>query len=494
MSSVTTLTPPADTPIATDDSNASTPAPLPWPQASPQARQRHRVVIVGAGFAGVEVARNLTGSKAAARLDVVLVDRRNFSLFQPLLYQVATGLLSPANIAIPIRPLFRAHPHIRVLLDDAVGFDARAKLVQLRRCSLTYDTLIVASGSRHHYFGHPEWERFAPGLKTVEDAETIRSRIFSALEAAELATEPAAQQRYLTFVIAGGGPTSVELAGAVAEITRHAMRQEFRLIDPALARIVLIEAEIQVLGSFSSESSNEAARALQSLGVEVMLATRIVGVDAQGVTFANASGIGTVAAATVLWGAGVRASPLGAAVAEAVGQPLARGGRVSVSDCCTVPEHPEIFVLGDLAECTIAERTLPGVAQVAIQQGRYAARVILARAAGKRLPGPFRYQDRGSMATIGRRLAVADIGRWRLRGRVAWIAWLGLHLVKIMQWQNRLLVLVQWTWAYATWSRSARLITGVDAHGSPESGAANQTSAARADGTRGSGSGSPSRM
>ena len=434
-------------------------------QASLPIAPRPRVVVIGGGFAGVQVAQGLAG----AAVEVVLVERRNFTLFQPLLYQVATGLLSPANIATPLRPLFRSESLVRVVLDEAVGFDPQRHVVHLRGSSetggesaeLTYDTLVVASGSRHHYFGHPEWEAHAPGLKTLEDAEAIRSRIFSALERAELTNDPVERERLLTFVVAGGGPTSVELVGALAEITRHTTRSEFRSIDPRTARIILVEAAERLLGGFAPASSAEAERALRSLGVEVLLSSRITGVDGQGVTLSAAAGSRSIAAATVLWGAGVRASPLGGLLATALGQTVDRSGRIVVEPDCTVPGHPEIFVLGDLAACTVEGRLLPGVAQVAIQQGQYVARVIRARLTGLKLAA-FRYQDRGSMATIGRRLAVAEVGRLQLRGRLAWLAWLALHLIKLMRFESRMLVLLQWAWAYFTWNRSARLITGHD--------------------------------
>ncbi len=429
------------------------PAPAPsLPEAIP------RVVIIGGGFAGVEVARGLARGPA----EVVLVDRRNFSLFQPLLYQVATGLLSPANIAVPLRPLFRGADRVRVVLDRASGFSPADRRVHLAGGDLAYDILVLAAGSRHQYFGHPEWEAHAPGLKTLEDAEDIRCRVFAALERAEAATDPVQRDALLTFVVVGGGPTSVELAGALAEITRHTMRREFRRIDPATARIILVEADDRVLSGFAAGSSTEGARALRSLGVEVVLATRITGIDEHGVQLTSRDGERRIAASTVLWGAGVQASPLGGLLMGALGTSPAKGGRVPVTDRCTVPGHPEIFVLGDMAAFIADGAPLPGVAQVALQQGAYTAKAIRARLLGARDPGSFVYRDRGRMATIGRRLAVAEIGPFKLRGRLAWLAWLALHLIKLMRVENRLLVLVQWAWAYLSWNRGARLITGVD--------------------------------
>ncbi len=426
----------------------------------------HQVVIIGGGFAGIQAARSLLDSDHS--VEIVLVDRRNFTLFQPLLYQVATGLLSPADIATPLRPLFRDHPRVRVILDEAIGFDPFKRQVFLRHGDVPYDTLIVATGSRHHYFNHPEWEVHAPGLKTLEDAEIMRTRIFTAMESAELATDETQRRRLLTFVIAGGGATGVELAGTVAEITRHTTVREFRRCDPSLARIVLIELHDRLLSGFSVDSSTETLRALGSLGVEVMLSTRISDVSAEGVTVVTATGPISIPSATVLWAAGVVASPLGSLLATSLNRPLARGGRVSVGDDCAIPGHPNIFVLGDLAEFIPDQldnpenRPLPGVAQVALQQGVYVGQVITNRLRGDAPPPPFIYKDRGSMAAIGRRLAVAEIGAFHLRGRLAWLAWLALHLIKLMQVQSRILVLVQWVWSYATWNRRARLITGQD--------------------------------
>ena len=424
---------------------------------APPHKIRHRVVVVGGGFGGLHVVRGLEVSQ----VEVTLLERRNFTLFQPLLYQVATGVLSPANIATPLRSLFAKQRNARTLLTEASGFDLVGGTVQTEHGAIPFDTLVVACGSRHHYFGHPEWEAFAPGLKTLEDAEDIRRRIFTALEAAEQESEPSARQRLLTFVVVGGGPTSVELAGAVAEITRHTTHEEFRSISPRSARIVLIEADLQILRGFSSASSFEATRALAGLDVEVLVGHRVTDITAAGVTISRADVTTFLPAGTVIWGAGVRASTMSIGLAQAAGVPLAAGGRISVGQDCSLPGYPQVFVIGDMAFLHQDGKPLPGVAQVAIQQGEYVSQVIAQRLVGS-LMLPFRYRDRGSMATIGKQLAVADIGRWRLSGRFAWFVWLVLHLAKLIRFENRLLVLIQWLWSYVTWGRNTRLVTGID--------------------------------
>jgi len=418
---------------------------------------RHRVVVVGGGFGGLHVVRGLQAKQVA----VTLLERRNFTLFQPLLYQVATGVVSPANIATPLRSLLARQNNARLIFNEATGFDLVAGMVESPHGRIPFDTLVVAGGSRHHYFGHPEWEAFAPGLKSLEDAEDIRRRIFTALEAAEQESEPAERARLLTFVVVGGGPTSVELAGAVAEITRRTTREEFRSINPGTARIILVEADHRVLAGFSPTSSSAAARALALLDVEVLVDHRIIDVTAAGVTMSNAQGASFLSAGTVIWGAGVRASSLGAHLAEAAGVTLALGGRIAVAQDCSVPGFPNVFVIGDMAFLQQDGKALPGVAQVAIQQGEYLSRVIADRLTGSS-SAPFRYQNHGSMATIGKRLAVADIGRWHISGRFAWFVWLLLHLTKLIRFENRLLVLIQWLWSYVTWGRNTRLVTGID--------------------------------
>lgn len=417
-----------------------------------------RVVVVGGGFAGVQLALALQQESVR----ITLIDRRNFTLFQPLLYQVATGSLSPANIATPLRLLFAQKPNTRVVLDQVIGFDLGAKRVLLTDSAVEFDYLVVACGARHHYFGNPHWERFAPGLKTLEDAEDIRRRIFLALEYANRATDPIIQQRFLTFVIIGGGPTSVELAGAVAEIVNQAMQSGFQPAMAGFQRIILAEAAGQLLGGFSSASADEAVRALSSIGVEVRLRCRVVDVDGVGVVLTDEHGEHRIAAGTMLWGAGVQASPIAALLARAAGCTVARDGRIPVSDDCSIAGHPNIFALGDMASCMHDGKPLPGTAQVAMQQGDHVARVIVRHFSGQTGSRPFRYRNRGSMATIGHRLAVADIGPLHLRGRIAWLTWLILHLAKLIRFENRLLVLIQWAWSYATSNRSASLVTGED--------------------------------
>jgi len=418
----------------------------------------HQVVIVGGGFGGLQAALALRH----AEVSVTLVDQRNFHLFQPLLYQVATGALSPANIASPLRSLVKRQANTRVLLGKAVGLDAPRKILRLADGELPYDTLIVAAGARHHYFGHPEWEAHAPGLKTIEDATSMRRRIFAAFEAAEREEDDAKRAALLTFVVVGAGPTGVELAGALAENARHTLPREFRRIDTATARILLVEAGPRVLAGFAEEHSVNAAAALAGLGVTVRISTAVVKIDDHGVLLRHGTEEELIATSTVLWGAGVQGAPIGKVVAEATAAALDRAGRIVVGVDCAIPTHPEIFVIGDLAHVGgIDAPPLPGVAPVAMQQGTYVAKLTLARLAQRTLP-PFRYRDPGSMATIGRRLAVAQVGRWKLSGTLAWLAWLFVHLMALVRFENRLLVLMQWGWHYLTWNRNARLITGRD--------------------------------
>jgi NADH dehydrogenase len=418
--------------------------------------ERHRVVIVGGGFGGLNAALRLR----RASVDVTLIDRRNFHLFQPLLYQVATGGLSPANIASPLRALLRRQKNTRVLLGEAIDIDVANRRVVLSDGEVPYDTLILATGSRDTYFGHGEWEALAPGLKTVEDATEVRRRILLAFEAAERETDPARVREWLTFVIVGGGPTGVELSGAVAEIAHHTLRHDFRAIDPGAARIVLLEGADRLLTTFPPDLSVKAAKALGRLGVTVRVGTFVTDIKPGLVTVKTAGGTEHLAARTVLWGAGVQASALGPLLAKATGAQTDRSGRVLVGPDCTVPGRPEVFVIGDLAHFKgPTGQPLPGLAQVAIQQGGYVARLIEARLRGQSL-APFAYKDHGILATIGRHAAVADLGWVRFNGRVAWLAWLFIHLLFLVAFENRLLVLVQWGWNYFTRNRAARLITG----------------------------------
>jgi NADH dehydrogenase len=416
----------------------------------------HRVVIVGGGFGGLYTAAHLK----RAPVEVTLVDRRNFHLFQPLLYQVATGALSPANIAAPLRALLRRHTNTRVLLGEAVDVDVAGRRLILSDGAVPYDTLILAAGSRDAYFGHDEWERLAPGLKTVEDATELRRRILLAFEAAEREADPEKVREWLTFVLIGGGPTGVELAGAVAEIAHHTLRNNFRAIDPRTARIILLEGGERLLPAFPPKLSAKAQKALERLGVTVRTGALVTDVAPEAVTVKTRDGTERITARTLLWSAGVRASPLGQALAKAAGAEVDRAGRVIVGPDCAVPGHPELFVIGDLALFKdAAGKPLPGLAPVAMQQGRYVARLIEARLRGQSLP-PFVYKNKGALAVIGRNAAVADLGWLRLGGRLAWLVWLFVHLLYLVQFENRLLVMVQWGWNYFTRNRAARLITG----------------------------------
>lgn len=412
-------------------------------------------MIVGGGFGGLYAAQHLR----RAALDVTLVDRRNFHLFQPLLYQVATGGLSPADISAPLRAVLKRQRNARVLLAEAVGFDLGARRLRLAQGALDYDTLVVAGGARHHYFGNPGWEALAPGLKTIEDATEIRRRVLGAFEAAEHEGDAERRRAWLTFVVVGAGPTGVELAGALAEIARETLRGNFRGFDPATARILLVEGTERVLPGYPADLSARALRSLLRLGVGVRTGTLVTQLTPDSVTLKRGDASETLPARVVLWAAGVQASPLGRALAEAAGCELDGAGRVRVEPDLSLPGHPEVFVIGDLA--TVRGRDgapLPGVAPVAMQQGRYVARLIHARLRGRSLP-PFRYFHKGSLATIGRAAAVADFGRLRFGGYPAWLAWLFVHLMYVVEFENRLLVFVQWAWNYVTRNRSARLIT-----------------------------------
>lgn len=431
------------------------PDPIGASKVPPAAAPRPRVLIIGGGFGGLEAARALRG----AHVDVTLVDRRNHHVFQPLLYQVATAGLSPSDIASPIRWILRKQQNVTVLLGDVVGVDRASRHLVLEDGStLAYDYAIAAAGSTHAYFGHDDWRAHAPGLKTLEDALHIRRRVLLAFEQAErCARDPARDaDGLLTFVIVGGGPTGVELAGSLAEIARHTLSTDFRRIDPSRASILLIEAGPRVLAGFSEEHSAFAARALEQLGVAVRTGTSVTNVDGRGVDLRQSDGtVSRVASRTVLWAAGVAASPLGRALSNRTD----RAGRVEVNEDLSVPECRELFVVGDLASLKgPGGRPYPGVAQVAMQQGAQAARNIL-RLMKREPTQPFRYRDYGNMATIGRAKAVADFGWLKLRGYIAWLAWLFVHVLKLIGFRNRLTVMLQWAWAYLSYQRSARLIT-----------------------------------
>ena len=406
------------------------------------------VVIVGGGFAGLNAARVLARREAR----VTLVDRRNHHLFQPLLYQVATAGLSPADIATPLRSILRKASDVRVILAAAERVEPEARRVILDEGELTYDALILAAGATHSYFGHDEWEALAPGLKTLEDALEIRRRVLLAFEAAERARDAAERRALLTLVVIGGGPTGVELAGALAELARHTIARDFRAIDPTQTRVILLEGGSRILPSFPEGLARAAARSLERIGVEVRTGALVTRITPDAVWVGGEP----IHSRAVLWAAGVAAAPL----AHTLGVPLDRAGRIPVTPDLSVAGHPEIFVAGDL--CAFPHGTgepLPGVAPVAIQQGRAAAANAWRRLAGE-ATRPFRYRDRGSMATVGRAAAVAVIGPLRLSGLPAWLAWLGVHITFLIGFRNRFLVLFEWAWAYSTWQRGARLITG----------------------------------
>jgi len=421
--------------------------------------KRHQVVILGGGFGGLAAARALRKDP----VDVTLIDRRNFHLFQPLLYQVATGSLSPANISAPLREILKKQKNARVLLGEACGIDLPGRRVLLKDGDVPYDTLIVATGARHSHFGHDDWGEFAPGLKTVEDATLMRRRIFLAFEAAERETDPEKERAWLTFAIVGAGPTGVELAGALSEIAHDTLKHDFRRIDPSQAWILLIEAADRVLPPYAPDLSASAQRTLERLNVIVRTGTTVTGVCEDSITVQAGSRTEVIPARTVLWAAGVRASSLGKVLAEATGCDIDRSGRPIVEPDLTLKGHPEISVIGDLGNFSHQSgRPLAGVAQVAIQQGRYAASAIQSRLRNPPLTAfpAFRYHDRGNMATIGRAAAVVELPWLRFSGLLAWLTWLFVHLLNIVAFQNRLLVLVQWAWSYVTFNRSARLITG----------------------------------
>src|SRR5580658_8230324 len=405
------------------------------------------VVIVGGGFGGLNTARGL--ARAAVR--VTLIDRRNHHLFQPLLYQVATAALNPSDIATPIRRILRNQKNVEVLLAEARSVDLNAKLVELDEDMVSYDYLVVATGARHSYFGHDEWAPFAPGLKSIGDALEIRKRILMAFELAEREPDARIRDAFLTFVIVGGGPTGVELSGALCEIAQHALARDFRRINPAQARVILLEGSDRVLQSYRPELSAKACQQLERLGVEVSTKRRVTAVDAEGV----AIGAELIEARTVLWAAGVAGSGLG----RGLGVPLNRAGRVEVAPDLSIVGHKNAFVVGDLAGVTQDGAPVPAVAPAAMQEGRHATQNILRAIAGKPTL-PFRYVNKGSLATIGRSAAVADLGRVRLSGLLAWMAWLGLHLLFLVGFRNRVLVLFEWAWSFLSYDRGARLITG----------------------------------
>jgi len=409
------------------------------------------VVILGAGFGGLYAARKL----GRMRVRVTLIDRKNHHTFQPLLYQVATAGLSPGDIASPVRRILRGYKNIRVFLAEAVGFDLENKTVKLENLGVPYDYLIVATGATHSYFAHPEWQHDAPGLKTVEDALEIRRRILMAFEKAERQQAVFGKHDPLNFVIVGGGPTGVELAGAIAEISRRVLVRDFRFIDPSSARVLLLEYAPRVLTSYPEDLSRSAERQLQKLGVEVRTGAMVTDVGPKSVKV----GTEEISSAVTLWAAGVRASPLGAML----GEKTDKAGRVLVNQYLNLAKHPEVFVIGDLAWFIDSKgNTLPGIAPVAIQMGNSVADNI-DRDLRHESRKPFVYLDKGTMATIGRAAAVAVVGKLHLSGLIAWMAWLFIHILYLIGFRNRLVVMIEWTWAYLRFEKAARLITGENA-------------------------------
>jgi NADH dehydrogenase len=438
--------------------------------------REHRVVVVGGGFGGIEAVSKLR----RAPVDVTLVDRRNFHLFQPLTYQVATGALSPGEIAYPLRAVFKRDRNVRVVLGEVADFDLEGCELRLRPVGpvpaperLHYDTLIVAGGSNYSYFGHEEWRMHAGEVKSLESALAVRSRLLAAFEAAEGEPNATARDAWLTFVVVGAGPTGVEMAGQIAELARDTLRRDFRRIETRRARILLVEAADRVLTSFPPSLSAKAERSLQRLGVTVLTGRTVTGIDAAGVTLEGQDGgAERIASRAVVWAAGVTASGLAGRLAELTGAERDRVGRVTVESDLTLRGHPEVFAIGDMIRVRDPAGeavVLPGVAPVAMQQGRYAAGVVRARLRGRE-HGAFRYRDKGNLATIGRAAAVADIKGIRLSGFAAWATWLLVHLWYLIGFQNRLLVLIRWSFSFATHGRGARLITGATAMGERRDG------------------------
>jgi len=413
------------------------------------ASEKQRVVIVGAGFGGLSLAKGL----ARSAYDVTLIDRHNYHLFQPLLYQVATAALSPADIAAPVRAILRGQSNATVMLADVSGVDVAAKDVIAEGRRIPYDILVLATGAQHAYFGHDDWAPCAPGLKTIDDATYLRRRILLAFERAETETDAAERARLLTFVVIGGGATGVEMAGAIAELAKWALAADFRNIDPRSARIILVEGGPRLLPALHPALSEKARLSLQKLGVEVRLNAMVTACSDEDV----AIGSERIATRTIMWAAGVKASP----AADWLGVPADRAGRVKVLPDLSVAERPDVFVIGDTALALDADgKQLPGVAPVAKQQGEYLAKLLIARASGKTLP-PFRYWDFGALATIGRKHAVIDFGKVRLSGFVAWVMWSFAHIYFLIGFRRRLIVALHWAWSYITFQRGTRLITGL---------------------------------
>ena len=431
--------------------------------------ERHRILIIGGGYGGLYAARAL----ARHDVEITLIDRRNHHLFSPLLYQVATGALTPSDIAQPLRLILRRQQNVTVLLAEATGIDPQAKTVRIDDgADLEYDSLIVATGTKHSYFGNDGWSEYAPGIKTLEDALQMRARILDAFENAELETDTARQHEWMTFVIVGAGPTGVELAGSLCEIARDTLPRDFRAINTEEALVYLVEGTDRVLPTYPRALSKAAARQLAQLGVTIRTRTMVVGIDEKGVTVRGTEGTETtrLPARTVLWAAGVAVGRFGKAVAAATNAPTDPVGRIRVKDDLTIPGFPDIWVVGDLAAAEWTPgRMVPGVAQGGIQGGRYAARAIIARRDGVTIPG-FEYKDLGELATIGRMRAVADFRMVRFSGFLAWFMWLAIHIFWLIGLQNRVLVMMRWAWSFISRGRGSRLITGLPGHSSDREG------------------------
>jgi NADH dehydrogenase len=413
----------------------------------------HHVVIIGGGFGGLYAAKTLR--KAPVR--VTLIDRRNFHLFQPLLYQVATGIICPGEIASPIRHILRKQKNTRVLLGEVTDIDPDNKTVTLADGKINYDTLIVATGMENYYYGNDAWREYAPGLKTIEDGAKIRQKIFFAFEVAEREENPEVRRDWLTFAIVGSGPTGVELSGMVSEIARKTLREDFRSIRPEESRIILVDLATRILPSYPHDLSRKAKASLERLGVTIRTGVRVLSIDDRSVTIEGASGREQIGARTILWAAGVTASPLGRKLAEKTEAHLDDSGRVIVNPDLTLPRYPNIFVIGDLA-CLLGNdgRPLPGVAPVATQQGRFVSRTVRARLSGHKTPPTFRYFDKGTLAVIGRNAAVADIGKLHFSGTLAWLLWIFIHLMLLVEFENRVVVFIRWAFQYFTFNRGSR--------------------------------------
>jgi NADH:ubiquinone reductase (H+-translocating) len=436
----------------------------------------HRVVVIGGGFGGINAIQSLRH----APVEITLIDRRNFHLFQPLTYQVATGALSPGEVAYPLRAIFKSEQKVRVLLAEVAGFDLETRTVHLTDAlgmdtsptTVEYDTLIVAAGSSYSYFGHEDWREFAAEVKTLESALAVRAEILKAFEAAEMMTDLERRQARLTFVVVGAGPTGVEMSGQIAELAHDTLRRNFRAIDTNTAQVIMIDAMDRVLTSFPPSLSRRAQRSLEGLGVTVMLNRTVVGIDEESVTVADRGGVTQrIGAKTIIWAAGVTAAPLATQLGELTGAETDRAGRLTVQADLTIPGHPEVIALGDMVRVRGTDGspvTYPGVAPVAIQQGRYAGKLIADRLKG-RTTTPFKYFDKGNLATIGRGSAVAQIKFLKLSGLPAWLVWLGVHLWYLIGFQNRLLVLIKWGISFVSHGRSARIITNQPADGVPAS-------------------------